>query len=80
MRFDALEYRIEKLEMKQYDTKPIWEQALAAITETNQRLQAFDKRFDVIDERFDVIDERFDKIDARFVTIDQRFDKIDPEV
>jgi chromosome segregation ATPase len=32
-RLNVMDTRIEKLEMKQYDTKPIWEQALAAILE-----------------------------------------------
>jgi chromosome segregation ATPase len=32
-RLDAMDTRIEELEMKQYDTRPIWEQALAAILE-----------------------------------------------
>src|SRR6266567_8467757 len=39
-RFERIELRIEKLEMKQYDTKPIWEQALAAIAETNRVMAA----------------------------------------
>src|SRR5882724_971246 len=39
-RFDRIEARIEKLEIKQYDTKPIWEQALAAIAETNAVMAA----------------------------------------
>jgi len=34
-RFDGVEVRIERLEMKQLDTKPIWERALVAIEETN---------------------------------------------
>jgi len=33
-RLNTMDARIEKLEMKQYDTKPIWEQALSAIGET----------------------------------------------
>jgi len=35
-RFEGIASRIEKLEMKQYDTKPIWEQTLAALAETNR--------------------------------------------
>jgi chromosome segregation ATPase len=34
----TLEGRVEKLEQKQYDTKPIWEQALAEIAATNKRM------------------------------------------
>ncbi len=48
--------RLEKLEAKQYDTKPIWEQALAEIVgvrkeieQTNKRLEDFDVRFDRVE-------------------------------
>jgi len=50
-RFDAMDerlarvdQRIETFESRQYDTKPIWEQALAAIAETNSAMgEGFDK-------------------------------------
>ena len=38
-RLGAVEISIGKLEARQYDTKPIWEQALAAITETNRTMR-----------------------------------------
>ena len=38
-RLGSLEGRIETLEQKQYDTKPIWEKALAEITETNAKME-----------------------------------------
>jgi len=73
--------RIGKLEERQFDTKPIWERALAAIVEIhdelkaiNSRLNGMDERFEGIDLRFDGIDQRFDAIDLRFEGIDQRFD------
>jgi len=76
--------RIGKLEERQFDTKPIWERALAAIVEIhdelkaiNSRLNGMDQRFDAIDQRFEGIDHRFDAIDHRFQGIDQRFDAID---
>ena len=34
----AVEIRITKLEAKEYDTKPIWERALAEVAETNRKL------------------------------------------
>jgi hypothetical protein len=50
VRFDALDARLEKLEAKQYDTKPIWERALAEIAEARQearqRFEDFDVRLD----------------------------------
>jgi chromosome segregation ATPase len=34
-RFDAVDARLEKLESRSYDTKPIWERALKEILETH---------------------------------------------
>src|SRR5688500_17490384 len=40
-RCDRMEIRITSLEDKRYDTKPIWERALAEIAETNRAIQEF---------------------------------------
>jgi predicted nucleic acid-binding Zn-ribbon protein len=41
---ESVNARVEKLEMKQYDSRPAWEQAMAAIAETNTRLdQGFEQ-------------------------------------
>lgn len=37
---DDLAQRLEKLEAKQYDTKPIWERALAEIVELRQEMRS----------------------------------------
>ena len=39
--------RLEKLEAKAYDTKPVWERALAEILETRQELAAFRRAMDL---------------------------------
>ena len=72
-----VEIRISKLEARQYDTKPIWEQVLVALAEINSRLDKMDARFDSIDARLDKMDARFDAIDARLDKMDARFDKQD---
>ena len=72
-----LEIRIRKLEARQYDTKPIWEQVLVALAEINSRLDKMDVRFDGIDARLDKMDARFDGVDARLDKVDARFDKQD---
>jgi archaellum component FlaC len=36
-RFDAIDGRLERLEARSYDTKPIWERALGEITEVRER-------------------------------------------
>jgi hypothetical protein len=45
-RFDDLAARLQKLEARAYDTKPIWEQALKEIIETRRELS---KRLDRIE-------------------------------
>ena len=80
-RFDAIEIRIERLEMKQLDTKPIWERALVAIEETNAAIRngfaIVGHAIDQINARLDSMDKRFDGVDARFEAMDKRFDGID---
>jgi chromosome segregation ATPase len=84
----SVEIRITKLEERQYDTKPIWEQALAAIADTNQvMLAGFDEfgrliksinnSLDSMDARFDSIETRLDSMDARFDSIETRLDSMD---
>jgi len=75
-----VEIKISKLEARQYDTKPIWEQALAAIGEINSRLGAIETRLDSVDGRLDSIDGRLDSVDARFDRVDARFDKLETEM
>ncbi len=40
--------RLELLEAKQYDTKPIWQQALAEIVDVKEQLAALNRKFDVL--------------------------------
>ena len=54
-RFDALdnrlnniEGRLEKLEAKSYDTKPIWERALAELLELRDKIDNFGRKIDVL--------------------------------
>ena len=87
-RLSSVEIRIGKLEDRQYDTKPIWEKALAAIAETNtamlagfdefrHQLESINARLDSMDARFDSMDARFDSMGARFDSMDARFETVD---
>src|SRR5258705_5423610 len=68
-RLSSVEIRIGKLEDRQSDTKPIWEQALAAIAETNRVMLAgfdeFRRQLESINARLDSMDIRFDSMDAK---------------
>ncbi len=87
-RLSTVEIRIGKLEDRQYDTKPIWEQALAAIAETNtvmlagfdefrRQLESINARLDSMDVRFESIEARLNSMDIRFDSMDARFDSMD---
>jgi chromosome segregation ATPase len=73
-RLSNVEIRIGKLEDRQYDTKPIWEQVLAAIAENNQRMR---EGFDEIRAQLGVIGARLDAMDQKFTAIDERFNFLD---
>jgi chromosome segregation ATPase len=61
-RFDAvdarlagLDTRVQVLEAKAYDTKPIWERALAEILEVKQGVEEVKGRVENIERKFDVL-------------------------
>jgi chromosome segregation ATPase len=75
-RLSSVEIRIGKLEDRQYDTKPIWEQALAAIAETNRVMFAgfdeFRRQLESINARLDSMDVRFDSMFAKFEALSDK--------
>ena len=94
-RLSNVEIRIGKLEDRQYDTKPIWEQALAAIAETNQQMregfaetnqriaetnQRMREGFNEIRDQLGVIVARLDAMDDKFKGIDERFNSLDKDL
>ena len=68
-----VEIRIGKLEDRQYETKPIWEQALAAIAETNQQMrEGFAETNQRIAETNEQMREGFAETDQRIAETNQR--------
>jgi len=72
LRFDAvderlgsIENRVGKLESKQYDTKPIWEQALHEIEQTNARVEELGTTLARIDTRVEELGTALARTDAR---------------
>ncbi|HSQ19238.1 MAG TPA: hypothetical protein VLR92_02575 [Blastocatellia bacterium] len=55
-RFDVIEVRLEKLESRSYDTKPIWERALAAITHTNLEVGEIKSKVEAIENRLATVE------------------------
>ena len=70
-RLDGIDQRLEALENKAYDTKPIWERALAEILELRENVHTLDRKFNVLTRdsialRSDQsrLEDRMDKLDA----------------
>lgn len=55
-RFDTVDARLEKLEARAYDTKPIWERALAKIMEMDLEVGEIKTRVGVIGTKVTVIE------------------------
>ena len=55
-RFDSVDARLEKLESRAYDTKPIWERALAAIMEMGLEMGEIKGKVGVIEGKVGVIE------------------------
>jgi len=66
-RFDAIDARLtnvdarlEKLEAKSYDTKPIWERALAELLELREKVDNIERKIDVLS--LDMVQMRADQV------------------
>ena len=47
-RLDEIDRRLQVLEEKAYDTKPIWERAIAEILELREDVHTLDRKFNII--------------------------------
>ena len=63
-RFDVIEVRLEKLESRSYDTKPIWERALAAITHTDLEVGEIKSKVSGIGAKVDAIENRLATVEG----------------
>lgn len=72
LRFDGLDRRVQVLEAKAFDTKPIWEQALAEILEVRKGVEDLNRKFDVLTQ--DVMQVRADhrRVDKRMDELETR--------
>jgi BMFP domain-containing protein YqiC len=71
-RLDRLEIRVQALESKALDTKPIWEQALVAIVEVKESIYDIKRKFEIVTE--DLIQVRADqrRVEKRMDTLESR--------
>ena len=54
-RFDGLDSRVQALEVRALDTKPIWERALAEILEVKRGVGEVKERVENIERKFNVL-------------------------
>ncbi len=66
--------RLERLEAKQYDTKPIWEQALAEVAESRMEMR---ERFDTVDRKFDLLIKDVFQLRTEQSRADARIEKLE---
>ena len=59
VRLDDMDSRLQALEQRAYDTKPIWERALAEILALGERMHRIERKFDVLTQ--DMITPRADQ-------------------
>jgi chromosome segregation ATPase len=69
-----LNERVASLEARSYDTRPIWERALAEILQLGQQMHGLQERMDRLDERMDRLEARVDRLEAR---MDERMGRIE---
>ena len=70
-RLDEIDHRVQVLEQKAYDTKPIWERALAELLELREDVRMLDRKFNIVTRDLMTLraeqtrlEDRMDKIDS----------------
>jgi tetrahydromethanopterin S-methyltransferase subunit G len=67
-RLDSLDTRVQTLEAKAYDTKPIWERALAGILNIKERVENIERKFELLTlDMMQLRDQR--RLEGRFETL-----------
>jgi chaperonin cofactor prefoldin len=83
-RLNTLDFRVERLEARQYDTRPIWERLIIAIDETKESLQAgfseVNEKLGAMNDRLEGVDQRLETVDSRLETVDHRLETLDHRV
>jgi len=76
-RFDSIEARLERLESRSYDTKPIWERALAEITETRAQMNV---RFGTLEKKVQAIETKVGEIATKVEVIEAKVGALESQV
>jgi chromosome segregation ATPase len=79
-RFDTVDARLEKLESRAYDTKPIWERALARIMEIGLEMGEVKSKVGVIETKVGVIETKVGVIESKVVALETEVAAVRAEV
>lgn len=79
-RFDSMDARLEKLEAQRYDTKPIWERALAAIMQTQLEVGEIKIRVGGIESTVGGIESKVDTIESKVGGIEGKVNILEGKV
>jgi len=69
-RFDAVDARLEKLESRNYDTKPIWERALKEILETRLEVGDLKKQLSAVERKVDAVETKTHATETTLGTVE----------
>jgi chromosome segregation ATPase len=79
-RFDVIDSRLEKLEARAYDTKPIWERALAQIMETGFEVGEIKTKVGVIEGKVVALETEVAEVKAKVTTMKTNLAGVKTEV
>ena len=75
-RLAALDTRVQVLEAKAYDTKPIWERALAEILEVKQGVGEVKERVENVERKFNILIQDMMQLRGDQRRVEDRFDAL----
>jgi len=79
-RFDTVDVRLEKLEARGFDTKPIWEKALAQIMETGLEVGGIKAKVGVIEGKVGIIESKVGVIESKVGVIESKVGVVEGKV
>ncbi len=79
-RFDSMDARLETLESRSYDTRPIWERALKTIMETGLEVGEIKNKVGVIETKVGVIETKVGVIETKVGVIETKVGVIETKV
>jgi chromosome segregation ATPase len=71
-RFDSIDVRLQKLEARNYDTKPIWERALAEITKLHTQIAELSTKVSAIESKLNAVENKVEAVENRLTLLETK--------